>query len=276
MALATSGTINLTDIRDFYGQSGSINLTNLHKGESNVPNPATYATSNFTQISAASGSASPVALFDNGGVVPSLDTEANQNIPTSGSISLTDFYGGYRLVNPSVSSVSLSSQTHGSGYWADTTPTANKGFYISNYAAFGGTYPNYGQLLTVTASAIQGGTFAASTVVTFQVSHTGIYTLAAHHTGNETNGGSVTLTGSGLTLKNSSGSTVSGAQSISLGHFRLFEATISSGTTMTLTAATTSGSAGSYMTTQLRANCNYQRHPNSTSSSENNNMLTQS
>ena len=112
MALATSGTINLTDIRDFYGQSGSINLTNLHKGESNVPNPATYATSNFTQISAASGSALPVALFDNGGVVPSLDTEANQNIPTSGSISLTDFYGGYRLVNPSVSSVSLSSQTH--------------------------------------------------------------------------------------------------------------------------------------------------------------------
>ena len=172
--------------------------------------------------------------------------------------------------------MSLSSQTHGSGYWAGTTATANKGFYISNYTAFGGTYPNYGQLLTVTASAIQGGTFAASTVVTFQVSHTGIYTLHAAHTGNETNGGSVTLTGSGLTLKNSSGSTVSGAQSISLGHFRLFEATISSGTTMTLTAATTSGTAGSYMTTQLRANCNYQRHPNSTSSSENNNMLTQS
>ena len=276
MALATSGAINLTDVRDFYGQSGSINLTNLHKGESNVPNPATYATSNFTQISAASGSASPVALFDNGGVVPSLDTEANQNIPTSGSISLTDFYGGYRLVNPSVSSVSLSSQSHQTGYWADTTPTANKGFYISNYASFGGTYPNYGQLLTVTASAILGGTFAASTVVTFQVSHKGIYTLQASHSGNETNGGSVTLSGSGVTLKNSSGSTVSGAQSISLGHFRLFEATIPASTTITLTAATTSGTAGSYMTTQLRTNCNYQRHINSTASATNNNMLTQS
>ena len=276
MALATSGTINLTDVRDFYGQSGSINLTNLHKGESNVPNPATYATSNFTQISAASGSALPVALFDNGGVVPSLDTEANQNIPTSGSISLTDFYGGYRLVNPSVSSVSLSSQTHQTGYWAGTTPTANKGFYISNYASFGGTYPNYGQLLTVTASAYLGGTFAASTVVTFQVSHTGIYTLQASHTGNETNGGSVTLSGSGLTLKNSSGSTVSGAQSISLGHFRLFEATIPASTTITLTAATTSGTAVSYMTTELRTNCNYQRHINSTASATNNNMLTQS
>jgi len=276
MALATSGTINLTDVRDFYGQSGSINLTNLHKGESNVPNPATYATSNFTQISAASGSALPVALFDNGGVVPSLDTEANQNIPTSGSISLTDFYGGYRLVNPSVSSVSLSSQTHGSGYWAGTTPTANKGFYISNYAAFGSSTVNYAQLLTVNASAIQGGSFAASAVVTFQVSHTGIYTLHASHTGNETNGGSVTLSGSGVTLKNSSGSTVSGAQTISLGHFRLFEATIPSGTTITLTAATTAGSAGTYMSTQLRTNCNYQRNFNSTASATNNVMLTQS
>jgi len=276
MALATSGTINLTDVRDFYGQSGSINLTNLHKGESNVPNPATYATSNFTQISAASGSALPVALFDNGGVVPSLDTEANQNIPTSGSISLTDFYGGYRLVNPSVSSVSLSSQSHQTNYWAGTTPTANKGFYIEDYAAFGGTYPNYAQLLTVTASAWLGSTFAASAVVTFQVSHTGIYTLHASHTGNETNGGSVTLSGSGVTLKNSSGSTVSGAQTISLGHFRLFEATIPSGTTITLTAATTAGSAGSYMSTQLRTNCNYQRNFNSTASATNNVMLTQS
>ena len=172
--------------------------------------------------------------------------------------------------------MSLSSQTHGSGYWAGTTPTANKGWYISNYAAFGGSTVNYAQLLTVNASAIQGGTFAASAVVTFQVSHTGIYTLHASHTGNETNGGSVTLSGSGVTLKNSSGSTVSGAQTISLGHFRLFEATIPSGTTITLTAATTSGSAGSYMSTQLRTNCNYQRNFNSTNSSENNNMLTQS
>ena len=276
MALATSGNINLTDVRDFYGQSGSINLTDLYKGGSYVPNPATYAVGNFTQISAASGSSLPVALYDNGGVVPSLDTEANTDIPTSGSISMTDFYSGYRLVNPSVSSVSLSSQSHQTSYWAGTTPTANKGFYIEDYAAFGGTYPNYAQLLTVTASAWLGGSFAASAVVTFEVSHTGIYTLAAHHTGNETNGGSVTLSGSGLTLKNSSGSTVTGAQSISLGHFRLFEATMTAGTTMTLTAATTAGSAGSYMLTQIRANCNYQRHPSSTAAGTNNYMLTTS
>jgi len=274
MALATSGTINLTDIRDFYGQSGSINLTNLHKGESNVPNPATYATSNFTEITAASGSASPFALFDNGGVVPSLDTEANTDIPTSGSISLTDFYSGYRLVNPTVSSVSLSSQSHQTGYWAGTTPTANKGFYISNYAAWGGSTVNYAQLLTVNASAWAGSSFAASAVVTFQVSHTGSYTLHASHTGSETNGGSVTLSGSGVTVKNSSGSTVTGAQTIPLGHFRLFEVTIPSGTTITLTAATTAGSAGSYMSTQLRTNCNYQRNFNSTASGTNNNMLT--
>ena len=280
MALATSGSINLTDIRDFYGQSGSINMTALYKGGSHVPNPATYATGNFSQVSAASGTNLPVALFDNGGVVPSLDTEANTNIPSgtispSNPIKLTDFYGGYRLVNPSVSSVSLSSQSHQTGYWAGTTPTNNKGWYISNYAAFGGSTVNYAQLLTVNASAYLGGSFAASTVVTFQVSHTGIYTLHASHTGSETNGGSVTLSGSGVTVKNSSGSTVTGAQTIPLGHFRLFEVTIPSGTTITLTAATTAGSAGSYMSTQLRTNCNYQRNFNSTASATNNVMLTQ-
>ena len=101
MALATSGSINLTDVRDFYGQSGSINMTSLYKAGSHVPDPATYATSNFTKINDTSD-ALPIELFDNGGVVPSLDTEANQNIPTSGSIDLTDFYSGYKLVNPTV------------------------------------------------------------------------------------------------------------------------------------------------------------------------------
>ena len=105
MALATSGTINLTDIRDFYGLSGSINLTNLHKGENNVPDPATYATSNFTKTNDTNDGL-PIELFDNGGVVPSLDTEANQNIPTSGSIDLTDYYGGYKIVNPTVTKAS--------------------------------------------------------------------------------------------------------------------------------------------------------------------------
>ena len=66
------------------------------------------------------------------------------------------------------------------------------------------------------------------------------------------------------------------SNAVSLGHFRLFEATIPSGTTITLTAATTAGSAGSYMSTQLRTNCNYQRNFNSTTSATNNVMLTQS
>ena len=118
MALPTSGSINLTAIRDFYGLSGSINLTNLHKGENGVPDPATYAVSNFTEMNEAAAPAFPLAVYDNGGVVPSLDTEANQNIPTSGSIDLTDYYGAYKIVNPTVSSVTLSgTPTGSSGYW---------------------------------------------------------------------------------------------------------------------------------------------------------------
>ena len=273
MALATSGTINLTDVRDFYGQSGSINMTALYKGGSHVPNPATYATGNFSQVSAASGTNLPVALFDNGGVVPSLDTEANTNIPTSGSISMTDFYSGYKLVNPSVSNVALSSQSNQVG-WAGTTPTANQGFYVEDYAS-GFGYDNYGQLLTVTNSAISGGTFIGHTTVTFQVSHTGIYTMAGHCTGNEINSAQLQVSGSGVVMKNSSGSTVTGLQNVPLGAFRLFEVTLPASTTLTFDVRTTSGSAGSYMFGQIRTNCNYQRHPNSTASATNNVMLTQ-
>ena len=95
MALATSVPISLTDVRDFYGQSGSISMTNLHKGESNIPNPTTYGSSTVGTGSIsvnATGTANtgasyltttlpvvPQNLYQYGGVVPSLDTEANQN-----------------------------------------------------------------------------------------------------------------------------------------------------------------------------------------------------
>ena len=86
MALATSVPISLTDVRDFYGQSGSINMTNLHKGESNIPNPTTYGsatvgkgstvggTSGTIQSGASymsAGNTSPHQLYSYGGVVPS-------------------------------------------------------------------------------------------------------------------------------------------------------------------------------------------------------------
>ena len=116
MALPTSGQIFLnTDsgsndsIKTFF--SGTSNdLTDYKKGGSFVPTPATYAVSNFTYI-AGTNDGRAISIYDNGGVVPSLDTEANQNIPSgtissSNTISLTDFYGGYKIVNPTVTKAS--------------------------------------------------------------------------------------------------------------------------------------------------------------------------
>ena len=285
MPLATSGSINLTDVRDFYGQSGSINMTSLYKAGSHVPDPATYATSNFTKINDTSD-ALPIELFDNGGVVPSLDTKANQNIPTSGSIDLTDYYGAYKIVNPTVSSVSLSSQASSSGYWGGTTmePGSRKGFYGSNYADATGTSgynDNYAQLVSVAASGWLGGTFSAHAEVTFQVSHTGIYSLYGLQVSNgQSNGGSININGSGVSIKDQSGSSITAGTNLSLTGYsaaRFFEVTLPASTTITLRAAITTGSGGGWVLAQLRTNCNHQRGDNSdnSSSTTNNNMLTQ-
>ncbi len=294
MALPTSGQVffhsdsrSTDSIKTFYDKtiSGSTNssnnLTDYKKGGTIVPDPATYATSNFTEESAAQSPATNAdthALFDNGGVVPSLDTEANTNIPSgtissSNPISLTDFRSGYKLVNPSVSSVSLSSQANQIG-WAGTTATSYQGYYVANYAS-GLGYTNYGQLLTVANSAWLGGTFVGHTIVTFQVSHTGIYTMAGYCQGNEINSAQIKVTGSGVVMKNSSGSTVTGYQNVALNRFRLFEVTLPASTTLTLDVRTTSGSQGSYMRGQIRTNCNYQRAFDTASTAVNNNMLIQ-
>ena len=80
-------------------------MTALYKGGSYVPNPSSHAVSG-TAISSSNGSTLPFDMHPNGGVAPSL-ASINSSIPTSGSISLTDFYSGYKVVNPSVSNVGL-------------------------------------------------------------------------------------------------------------------------------------------------------------------------
>ena len=300
MALATSGTINLTDVRDFYGQSGSINMTSLYKAGSHVPDPATYATSNFTKINDTSD-ALPIELFDNGGVVPSLDTEANQNIPTSGSIDLTDFYSGYKLVNPTVtkatdgsSGVDLTSFAAQTSRWSANSmrPDLANGGYASNYQdADTVSYRyNYGQLVTLYSSALGGGTFSSHIEVQFKVSHAGVYTLHGIHVapGGEGTAG-VTLTGSGVSIivgnrsNNNSGQyddgdSVSGYTGVAQNSHLFLEATLPAATTLTLRATAHSGSNGNYFVCQLRTNCNYNRADSggtSSSASTNNNMLTQ-
>jgi|TARA_B100002019_G_scaffold134716_1_gene115981 hypothetical protein len=300
MALPTSGSINLTAIRDFYGLSGSINLTNLHKGENNVANPATYAVSNFTYV-AGTNDGRPISIYDNGGVVPSLDTEANQNIPESGSIDLTDYYGGYKIVNPTVtnpndgsSGVYLSSYAAQVGRWSGNSmrPDLANGGYASNYqdanSAVSYRY-NFGQLVTIIGSAYGGGTYTGHTEVQFKLSHAGIYTLEGIHGGTGTNGGYISLTGTGVSIKvgnrsnrdasdYNDGDSVSGNIYINLNSHLYLEATLPAATTLTMRAQTTSGSDGDYMFCQLRTNCNYNRADSggtSSSAPTNNNMLTQ-
>ena len=300
MPLATSGSINLTDVRDFYGQSGSINMTSLYKAGSHVPDPATYATSNFTKTNDTNDGL-PIELFDNGGVVPSLDTEANQNIPTSGSIDLTDFYSGYKLVNPTVtkatdgsSGVDLTSFAAQTSRWSANSmrPDLANGGYASNYQDANSSVSYrfiYGQLVTIIGTAYGGSTYTGHTEVQFKVSHAGIYTLHGVHAGGETNGGYISLTGSGVSLKvgnrsvrdsgsYDNGDSVSGNIGIALNSHLFIEATLPAATTLTMRAQTTSGTAGDYMICQLKTNCNYNRSDSGTTSSSastNNNMLTQ-
>ena len=306
MALATSVPISLTDVRDFYGLSGSINMTNLHKGENNVANPADHAVSG-SAISSSNGSTLPFDMYPNGGVSPSF-TSVNSNIPTSGSIDLTDYLSGHRIVAPSVSNVGLI-QTAGSN-WTGTTPTSGKGFYISNYSSYS-SYQDYAQLMTISASALAGGTTTSYAEVEFTVSHTGTYVLEANHTGDETNGAyffiqgrngsgnssAVNNSGMSMTLRESGGGTNAVATSsslpsgvglsgeyflesgnntfnASLPQFKLYECVLPAGRYIRMYVLSTAGSAGSYALFQLRTNCNFQRHINSTTSTTNA-MITQ-
>ena len=123
-------------------------MTNLHKGESNIPNPTTYGSATVGKGSTfgspsgsilsgtsymSAGNNTPHQLYTYGGVVPSLDTEANSSIPTSGSIDLTDYLGGYRIVNPTAGSIT-GSYTGTQRFWFSGAPYAYAGFYGGNYA----------------------------------------------------------------------------------------------------------------------------------------------
>ncbi len=305
--MALSLPISLTTVRDFFG-SGSNNLTALHKGENNVANPADHAVSG-TAISSSNGSTFPFAMYPNGGVSPSF-TSVNSSIGTSGSLSLTDYVNAYRIVAPSVSNVALI-QTAGSN-WNGATAASGKGFYISNYSAFPSTsYQNYAQLMTVSASALAGGTTTSYAEVEFTVSHTGTYVLEANHTGIETNGAyffiqgrngsgnssAVNNSGMSMTLRESGGGTNAVATSSTLPHgvglsgeyflesgnntfnaslpqFKLYECVLPAGRYIRMYVLSTAGSSGSYALFQLRTNCNFQRHILSTTSTTNA-MITQ-
>ena len=232
MPLASSGSVNLTTVRDYYGSSSN-NLTALYKGGSFVPNPTSY----------------------NSGTQTTNAANANSNVPTSGSISLTDFRGGRKLVTNAATanwgSISESGDTGVRG-WVGVKQSNHQWYqsgYNYNYANVAGT-ANYGQLLYINRWGLAGQ--SASWSISFSVNVTGEYYAAWVVQGNGGSTGNATLTGSGVASGGSSGTTLPFNTVVAL------TPTLTADTTITMTGSTgTAGSGGGdVIFALLRTNCN--------------------
>ena len=95
MALQTSGEISLFDIRDEFGQSNPVNLLDYYRG---------------------------------GGIVP--DIPDNSSVPTSGSISVQDFYGATDVVDATGGTTSII--TEGGNTYRVHQFTSNGTFTVNN------------------------------------------------------------------------------------------------------------------------------------------------
>ena len=131
---------------------------------------------------------------------------------------------------------------------------------------------SFKEVINVLVTCAASGFFAfeeSKTICTFQVSHTGIYTLRYGCTGNGITFAKVSL----------SGNVYSGSlneQTVGLGGFSYNEVGLTSGGNIVLTAHVQGGSSGCYLHTQIRTNCNYLRDVNTTDNTQNNVMLSQS
>ena len=236
MPLASSGSVNLTTVRDYYGSSSN-NMTALLKGGSFVPNPSSY----------------------NSGTQTSGAANANANVPTSTSVSdplkLTDFRGGRKLVTNAATanwaSISESGDTGARG-WVGLKNSGHQWYqsgYNYNYANVAGT-ANYGQLLYILRWGLAGGT--ASWSINFSVNVTGEYYAAWAVQGNGGSTGNATITGSGVASGGSSGTSLPFNTTVAL------TPTLTADTTITMTGSTgtAGGGGGDVIFALLRTNCN--------------------
>ena len=238
MPLASSGTVNLTTVRDYYG-STSNNLTALVKGGSFVPNPTAY--NNGTQTTNAAN--------------------ANANVPTSTSssdpIKLTDFRGGRKLVTNAAVTVDASGITESGDTitrtWRNPTDYATVANYFSGYGfnyqnVFG--IANEGQLLRANRWSRAG--VSCSFSIPFTVNVAGEYYLYATVGGNGNAGATLNFTGSGV----SSG----GVTNQAIGHDQYHELTpvLSANTTVTvsMTSSVSASGGGDNILIYFRTNCN--------------------
>ena len=157
MAVPSSGAIDLKDLQDEFGGSNPISISEYYRG---------------------------------GGLVPTNNTD----VPTSGTVALTDFYGAVNEINVSASSASSVNlktlfDNASSGSWASAVP---KRYTIGSSVLLGIT----------TAPASMGGTLIIDNSGDIQ------------GTGGSANGGAagtaMTVQSTGVTINMLSGSTLSG------------------------------------------------------------------
>tara|TARA_Y100001938_G_C7996300_1_gene382286 strand:+ start:40 stop:966 length:927 start_codon:yes stop_codon:yes gene_type:complete len=308
--MALSTPISLTAVRDFFGLTGNINLTNLHRGESNIINVgSTYGSSTVGSGSSVTtpvgsigsgsnymvngGSHTPHTLYPYGGVCPSLST-ANTGIADDGeSINLTDYVGAYRKVTPTASyvgSTPVTSQGSHTGLYRGVSspidnPVAYKSWCGINYETLhknpnisGFDVTSYCQLLTMQSN--QYDSFSTgSMTVNFTLSHAGIYTVHVSVTGNGGSNHFVNISGTGVSIFDHAGVQHTAGQNITLNaglpvaFHRLLELHhTSTSSTITLVC----GGTGGAVQTQIRTNTNYLRATNTTNYTVYNDMFTQS
>jgi len=192
--LPTSGSsISLEQIRNFYkGSSGSISLSELYKGGSYVPNPASYNGSSYQTT---------------------LASNANSNVGTSGALAFDDFYGGMKLVAPTCSAINPGSGTDYATLDGDWTRTGssqrpwigqknsgdfwyNSGWAI-NYSAISSINSGYeSQLFHLVNQAYEAG--SSGTFSRIQMNKTGQYRVNAAVSGGNSPHGVLTISGAGV------------------------------------------------------------------------------
>tara|TARA_B100000902_G_scaffold78415_1_gene83119 strand:+ start:1204 stop:2016 length:813 start_codon:yes stop_codon:yes gene_type:complete len=194
--LPTAGSsISLQQIRNFYkGSSGSISLSELYKGGSYVPNPASY-----------NGSSLQTTLASN----------ANSNVGTSGAaLAFDDFYGGMKLVAPTCSAINPGSGTNYATLDGDWTRTGSpsqrpwvgqknsssnlyhSGWAINYSVISSSNIQNESQLFFLVNQAYDVG--ASGTFSKIQMNKTGQYRVNAAVSGGNSPAGSLTIGGAGV------------------------------------------------------------------------------
>ena len=259
--LPSSGSISFEQIRNFYkASSGSVNLDELHKGESYVPNPASYNGSSYQTT---------------------LASNANSNVNTSGAIAFDDFHGGMKLVAPTCSAINPGSGTNYvtlNGDWTRTGSSQrpwvgqkNSGdlWYTSgwaiNYSAISSISGAYeSQLFFLVNQAYEAG--SSGTFSRIQMNKTGQYRVNAAVSGGNSPHGVLTISGAGVI----SGAISSSQINHGAGYYE-FDIVFEASQNIDIT---TSGYGTNAFSLYITTNCNAPASYSSDYNGSNNYMLT--